>query len=63
MRKLLRHKKIVEMAKAKHHRDGEVEIDGNALLSEGDSNGTYVQAWVWVDFAGTEFDKDKEMIP
>lgn len=51
---------IREMARDEHQREGEVEIDDNAILSEGDDNGTYVQAWVWVDFAGTKFDKGDE---
>jgi hypothetical protein len=50
---------IVKMARDEHYCGGEVEVDDNALLSEGDDNGTYVQAWVWVGFAGTEFDKEK----
>jgi len=47
---------VIELARAKYHRDGEVEIDGGTI-SEGDDNGAYVQAWVWVGFAGTPFDK------
>ena len=27
---------------------GGVEIDDNATISEGDPDGAYVQAWVWV---------------
>lgn len=38
-------------------RQGEVEIDRNARISEGGANGCYVSGWVWCDFAGTEFDK------
>ena len=30
------------------HRDGEIEIDDDALISRGTDNGAYVQAWVWV---------------
>lgn len=30
-------------------RDGELEIDNNAVVSWGDPNGAYVQAWLWVD--------------
>lgn len=37
--------------------DGEVEVDGDARLSEGDDNGCYVSAWVWCPFTGTQFDK------
>lgn len=49
---------IVELADEEHGRDGELEIDGDATVSEGTDNGAYVQAWVWVDFSGTKFDKD-----
>lgn len=40
-------------------KDGEVEVDRPIITSEGDDNGTYVMAWVWVDFAGTELDKEE----
>ena len=33
-------------------------IDDDAKISEGDNNGAYVQAWVWVPFSGTELDKE-----
>lgn len=36
------------LAKKRHGRDGEVEIDDNAIISHGDDPGAYVQAWVWV---------------
>lgn len=35
-------------ARAEYHREGEVEIDNNAVISRGDDPGAYVQAWVWV---------------
>ena len=39
-------------------RDGELEIDDqNAVVSEGEDNGAYVLAWMWVDFADTDLDK------
>ena len=50
--------RIREMAAEKWHEDGKLEIDNDAEISEGDHNGAYVQAWVWVSFAGTEFDKE-----
>ena len=49
---------IIELAREQREQEGAVEIDDNALLSEGNDNGCYVQAWVWVDFAGTIFDKE-----
>jgi hypothetical protein len=52
-------REIVEMARNDYRIcDGELEIDDNALVSHGDDNGAYVQAWVWVGFAGTKLDKD-----
>lgn len=41
-------------------REGDLEMDDNAMISEGDDNGCYVQVWKWVDFNGTEFDKEAE---
>ena len=58
-RKLTRDEQIVEFAQERHEREGELEIDEGAKVSEGDDNGAYVQAWVWVDFSGTPFDKEK----
>jgi hypothetical protein len=52
--------KIVLLAKEQHEKEGELEIDHDAKLSAGRDNGCYVAAWVWVDFTGTEFDKEKE---
>lgn len=55
---------IIELARAKHQSEGSVEIDDNAelnetgMLDQGGDNGCYVQAWVWVDFTGTPFDKE-----
>lgn len=43
-----------EAARARWHRDGEIEIDDNAKVSLGDDPGAYVQAWVWVVDAGGE---------
>ena len=51
---------IVAMAKATHHTDGETEVDDNAEVSEGDDNGAYVQAWIWVTFSGTPLDKEQQ---
>jgi len=53
-------KEIIALARKEHQRDGECEIDSDAKLSEGGDNGTYVQAWVWVSFEGTKFDKETE---
>ena len=50
---------IVELARDTIQKEGEIEFDDNAEVSEGDDNGAYVQAWVWVSFSGTKFDKEK----
>lgn len=55
-----REEKIRELARQQHHVDGEVEVDDGGIVSEGDDNGAYVQAWVWVDYAGTDLDKESE---
>ena len=52
-----RHQGIVDLAHNEYHIDGACEIDYDAKLSDGDANGCWVQAWVWVDFAGTPYDK------
>ncbi len=51
---------IIELARAEYEREGEVEIDDNAKLSEGEDNGSYVAAWVWVSFFETPYDKDMD---
>lgn len=38
----------LKTAKTEIHKDGEVEIDSNAIVSRGADDGAYVQAWVWV---------------
>ena len=48
---------IIELARQQRQEEGLVEIDDNAQVSEGNDNGCYVQAWVWVDFSGTTFEK------
>ena len=41
--------RLAAKARAEHHKDGELEIDDNAVCSVGDeSEGGYVLAWVWV---------------
>lgn len=51
---------IIELANESRNvdNDGGVEIDDNlAIVSEGDDNGAYVSAWVWVSFASTPLTK------
>lgn len=37
-----------ELATEQYHRDGSVEIDFEAVVSNGEDDGAYVAAWVWV---------------
>lgn len=53
-----RNARIVALARESFHRDGEIEIDDGAQVSEGGGNGAYVSAWVWIDLAGTDLDKE-----
>lgn len=55
-----RRREIVSLADDVLGVEGHIEIDDDALLSEGENNGCYVQAWVWLPFDGTKFDKEKE---
>lgn len=41
-------KKYVAAADKQYGKDGEIEIDHNAVWSPGEDHGAYVQAWVWV---------------
>jgi hypothetical protein len=45
---------IIELAREQWASDGEIEIDDNAIISEGEDPGAYVQAWVWVRFGRKE---------
>jgi hypothetical protein len=51
--------KILELARVTLAREGELEFDDDAIVSEGNDNGAYLQAWAWVDFGGTTLDKDQ----
>lgn len=53
--------KIMALARKNQNkmlRDGELELDMDAVISEGDDNGAYVQVWMWVPFSGTPLDKE-----
>lgn len=54
-----REKQIVELARDTLTKEGSLEIDDDAKVSEGNDNGAYVQAWVWVSFANTPLNKEK----
>lgn len=50
MPKFLSDNEIIELARDQYEREGELEIDDNAVVSHGSDTGAYVQSWVWVDF-------------
>lgn len=50
---------IEKMARDLYEDEGRIEIDSDPEISHGNDNGAYVAAWVWVDFTGTELDKEK----
>ena len=54
-----RRSQIIDLAREQRQEEGLVEIDDDAQVSEGNDNGCYVAAWVWLDFADTKFDKEK----
>lgn len=57
--KKTRKERIFELARNNPMlRDGELELDENAKISEGDDNGAYIQTWMWVSFDDTDLDKD-----
>jgi hypothetical protein len=53
---------IVAYFNEKFARDGENEVDDDALLSEGEDNGAYVETWTWLDFSETPWDKEERCI-
>ena len=54
-----RREQIVEMARESLGREGAIEFDDDAVVSEGSDNGAYVEGWIWVGFEGTPLDKEK----
>jgi hypothetical protein len=57
-----RNQVIVELAQSQAE-EGSMEVDDNVVVSEGDDNGAYVQAWLWVSFDGTALDKEQLPAP
>jgi len=60
-----RQRRIAARARLRLTHEGELEIDDRTVISEADDNGSYVMAWVWLDFAGVpgldkELDKGTE---
>ena len=39
---------FIQAAREQYQEEGSIEIDENAVVSRGDEDGHYVQAWVWV---------------
>jgi len=58
-----RDEKIREIARECCSFDFMIEVDEDARVSEVHArgqNGAYVQAWVWVDFSGTDLAEESE---
>ena len=55
-----REESIRDLARKKFPDETQVQIDPVAVVSEGDDNGAWVAAWVWVDFTGTQHDKTED---
>lgn len=57
-------RKYVDGADELHGREGEIEFDGDAVVSKGKDAGAYVMGWVWVYDSdvgiGEEEDEDDE---
>lgn len=51
-----REQQIIDLADT----SDEIEVDPDAVVSEGDDNGAFVMAWLWVPFFRTALDKDIE---
>jgi hypothetical protein len=43
-------REIINLARVQCAYDDELEFDDDAIASEGDGNGCFLEAWVWVDF-------------
>jgi hypothetical protein len=56
-----RRETILELARRTLAREGELEFDDDAIASEGNENGAYLQGWVWMDFSGTELEKEQSV--
>jgi len=58
---------FIRYAREWYHCDGEIEIDEGAVVSRGESDGAYVQAWIWVanvpgmDATEAELDAEEEI--
>ena len=50
----------MEMARESLAREGAIEFDDDAVVSEGSDNGAYVEGWIWLSFEGTPLNKEKE---
>jgi hypothetical protein len=55
-----RREQIVEMARESLGREGAIEFDDDAVVSEGSDNGAYVEGWIWLSFSGSPLDKERD---
>ena len=49
--------KVVKLAREQCASDPDIVFDSDAKVSEGEDNGAFVSAWVWVSFVDTSLDK------
>lgn len=54
-----REAKVIDCLPDRFRCSDDIDIDDSPIISEGDDNGAYVQAWIWAPFAGTELDKEE----
>jgi len=57
MPRTTREAQILDLA-SQYTQSGELELDDDALISESEHNGAYVQMWKWVPFDRTDLDKN-----
>ena len=53
---------IFILANIQCQEEGETEFDDNCIISDGDDNGAYVGSFTWIDFSGTDLDKNNKQV-
>jgi len=48
---------VLKLAREQCASDPDIVFDSDAKIAEGDDNGAFVSAWVWVSFVDTNLDK------
>jgi hypothetical protein len=57
----LRTRDIAYLAVCQHDDGDLIDVPTSPCVSEGDDNGAYVSAWLWVSFDGTSLDKEPKI--